>query len=95
MVKNFKKLDLITNLNKTSGFSVNFSKKLINDLINILIQNIKLGNLTVKGLGSFKILKKKKRLGRNPKTKEEYVISARKTVKFTSSQKLLKSLNYE
>ena len=95
MVKNFKKLDLITNLNKTSGFSVNFSKKLINDLINILIQNIKLGNLTIKDLGSFKILNKKKRLGRNPKTKEEYVISARKTVKFTSSQKLLKSLNYE
>ena len=95
MVKNFKKLDLITNLNKTSGFSINFSKKLINDLINILIQNIKLGNLTVKNLGTFKILDKKKRLGRNPKTKEEFVISARKTVKFTSSQKLLKSLNYE
>ena len=60
VVKNFKKLDLITNLNKTSGFSINFSKKLINDLINILIQNIKLGNLTVKNLGTFKILDKKK-----------------------------------
>ena len=95
MVKNFKKADLITNLNKTTGFSINFSKKLIDDLINILIKNIKLGNLTIKNLGTFKILNKKKRLGRNPKTKIDYVISARKTVKFTSSQKLLKSLNYE
>tara|TARA_B100000902_G_C26592214_1_gene566396 strand:+ start:66 stop:353 length:288 start_codon:yes stop_codon:yes gene_type:complete len=95
VIKNFKKADLIINLNKNSGFSLNFSKKLINDLINILVQNIKLGNLTVKNLGTFKILNKKKRPGRNPKTKENFIISARKTVKFVSSQKLLKSLNYE
>ncbi len=95
MVKNFKKADLIKNLNKTSGYSVNFSKKLINDLINIMIQNIKLGDLTIKNLGSFKILNKKKRLGLNPKTKEPHIITARKSVKFISSKKLLKTLNYE
>ncbi len=95
MVKNFKKADLIKNLNKTSGFSKNFSKKLINDLIKILLQNIKSGNLTVKNLGTFKILEKKERLGRNPKTKDPYIISARKTVRFTPSQKLLKIYNYE
>ncbi len=95
MVKNFKKADIIKNLNKTSGFSINFSKKLINDLINIMIQNIKLENLTIKNLGTFKIINKKKRLGLNPKTKEPHIITARKSVKFISSQKLLKSLNYE
>jgi len=95
VVKNFKKADLIKNLNKTSGYSVNFSKKLINDLINIMIQNIKLGDLTIKNLGSFKILNKKKRLGLNPKTKEPHIITARKSVKFISSKKLLKTLNYE
>ena len=95
MVKNFKKSDIIKNLNKTTGFSINFSKKLINDLINIIIQNIKLENLTIKNLGTFKIINKKKRLGLNPKTKEPHIITARKSVKFISSQNLLKSLNYE
>ena len=61
MVKNFKKSDIIKNLNKTTGFSINFSKKLINDLINIIIQNIKLENLTIKNLGTFKIINKKKK----------------------------------
>ena len=75
--------------------NTNKGKKIVNDLIDVLINEIKTGQLNLKNLGSFKIKNKSERIGRNPKTKEEFVISARKTVKFTSSQKLLKSLNYE
>ena len=80
-----KKINIINNLNKRSGFSSNFAKKLINDLIKIIIKNIKSGNLNLKNVGSFKVIKKEQRIGRNPKTKEEFIISSRNSLSFISS----------
>lgn len=85
---NFNKIDLIKNLSKKTGYSINFSKKIINELIEIILVNIKKDNFSLKGLGSFKIIHKKERLGRNPKTKEKFSISARNTISFTTSKKL-------
>ncbi len=90
---NYTKLDLIKKLSKETGFSFNLSKKLINDFIEILIINIKSGNLNLKNVGSFKIIKMNERIGRNPKTKVEYVISPRKSIKFVPSQKIKEILN--
>ncbi len=80
-----KKINIINNLNKRSGFSSNFAKKLINDLIKIIIKNIKSGNFNLKNVGSFKVIKKEQRMGRNPKTKEEFIISSRNSLSFISS----------
>ena len=91
--KNFKKKDIIKNLKNYTGFSSNYSNKLVNDLIKIIILNIKSGNLNLKNLGSFKVINKKERLGRNPKTKEEFIISSRKSIIFTPSKKISKNLN--
>ena len=72
------------------GFSILFSKKVIDDLLNVLILSIKENNLNLKNLGVFKIIKKKERLGRNPKTKENYKITARKALSFKASKKIIK-----
>ena len=39
--KKIKKIDLSKNLSSETGFSINYSKKLVNDLIEIISQNIK------------------------------------------------------
>ncbi len=91
--KNLKKIDIVKNLSASSGFSLNFSKKVINDLIEIINTNIKSGNLNLKNIGSFKIINKKERIGRNPKTKEKFLISSRKSIIFTTSKKILEKLN--
>ena len=70
------------------------SKKIIDDLIKILIQNLKEDGLNLKNMGSFRLIHKKERIGRNPKTKEAFIISERKSVHFYPSQKILKKLNY-
>jgi len=75
------------------GFSILFSKKVIDDLLNVLIISIKENNLNLKNLGVFKIIKKNERIGRNPKTKEDYTISARKTLSFKASKKIIKSIS--
>jgi integration host factor subunit alpha len=87
------KRDIIKNLVKKTGLSTQYSKKLINDLLEILILNIKNDNLILKNIGKFKIIKKKKRFGRNPKTKEEFIISARKSLSFISSKNLSNIIN--
>ena len=45
------------------------------------------------GFGTFKVHDKKERMGRNPKTKEPAVISARRTVSFRASPILKKKVN--
>ena len=85
---NIKKEDLIKNLTKETGYPLTLSKKIINDLISIIIENIKNGNLNLKNLGTFKIIHKKERIGRNPKTKEEFLISSRKSISFSPSKKI-------
>ena len=75
------------------GLSSNHSKKIINDLVEIIINNIKSGNLNLKNIGSFKIISKKERVGRNPKTKNVHLISARKSISFKASKKILNKLD--
>ena len=94
MKVNFKKIELSKILSNKLGFSVLYSKKLIDDFINILSSNIKINNSTsLKNLGSFKIIQKKERVGRNPKTKKKYIISSRNSIVFYPSKKLLKKIN--
>ena len=91
--KSLKKKDLVNNLSLKTGFSLNYSKKVIDDLIEILIQNIKSGQLILKNFGSFKVIYKNERIGRNPKNKETYIIRSRKTVNFKTSEFLKKKIN--
>ena len=88
-----KKIDIIKKLNSKTGLSSNFSKKVLNDLISIININIKSGKLILKNVGTFRVVKKKQRIGRNPKTKEEFVISSRKSISFISSKIIIDTLN--
>ena len=90
---NITKKNFINYLSKKKGFSQSLSKKLIEDLIEILTFELKQDDLILKNIGSFKILNKKERIGRNPKTKEEYFIKSRKSISFTSSKNLKNKLN--
>lgn len=49
----------------------------------------------IAGFGTFSIRKKKERIGRNPKTLKEAVISARKSLSFKASPILRKLVNGE
>ena len=68
------------------GISQAYNEIITNDLIFILKAIIKDGKLNIKNFGTFKILNKKERIGRNPKTKKIYTIEARKSISFKTSQ---------
>lgn len=88
--KNSTKEDIIKSISSYTGYSKNFSKKLLNDIITSITYCIKIGDFNLKNIGSFKLRNKKERIGRNPITKKKYLISARKSVSFKPSKNLIK-----
>ena len=91
--KNFTKHDISKNIASKIGISKNYSKEIVDDLISVLKKTIKLKQTNIKNFATFKIINKNKRLGRNPKTSEEFIISKRKSVKFTVSKKFKNKIN--
>ncbi len=85
---NLKKNDLAKIISSKTGFSFNFSKKIVDDLINIIIDKIKDGSLKLKNIGTFRLINKNQRIGRNPITKEQFIISKRKSLSFVTSKKI-------
>ena len=92
--KNFTRKDLSNNIYKSLGFSRNFSSTLVDDLFEILIQHlIKFNKVKISAFGTFEVINKKERIGRNPKTREEAKITSRKVVKFRPSLFFKKKIN--
>ena len=94
MSKTITKLDLVNHLNKKMGLNKVESKELVeaffDEIKKSLIDN---EEVKISGFGNFKILNKKERPGRNPRTGEPAVISARKVVTFKAGQKLRKKIS--
>ena len=84
---NLTKKDLINSVYMQIGFSKNISENLIDDFFSIIVKNLKYEKkLKLSKFGTFLIRSKKKRIGRNPKTKEQKMISERDVVLFKASK---------
>ena len=93
--KNFTRKELTNNIFKRIGFSKNFSSEIVDDFFDTLIQHlIKFEKIKISSFGTFQVINKKERIGRNPKTKEEAKISSRKIVRFKPSSIFKKKINY-
>ena len=79
---------LANQLSKEFGLAYSTAYKKIDTLLNIWSHKLLNSDLSISSLGSFKINHKKSRLGRNPKTKEEFEIQSRKVITFKKSKKL-------
>ena len=67
---------------------------LIDDFLSIIIQNLKNEKkLKLSKFGTFTIRSKKSRMGRNPKTKEQKIISDRDVVLFKASKEFKDLVN--
>ena len=92
--KNFTRKDLSNKIFKNLGFSKNVSSKIVDDFFEILIlEIIKSNKIKISSFGTFSVLHKKERIGRNPKTKIEARIFPRKVIKFKPSLLIKKKIN--
>ena len=92
--KNFTRKDISNKIYKNLGFSKNISSQIVDNFFEILISDILKSNKTkISSFGTFSILDKKQRIGRNPKTKVDAVIIPRKIVKFKPSLIFKETIN--
>ena len=76
------------------GYSKQISENLIDDFFQTIIENLsKEKTLKLSKFGTFSIRQKKSRVGRNPKTKKEAVISERNVVLFKPSKEFKDFVN--
>ena len=91
---NLTKKDLVNLIYMQIGFSKQISEILIDEFFNLIITNLqKEKKIKISNFGTFTVREKKKRIGRNPRTKEEKIISARNVVLFKPSKDFKNFIN--
>ncbi len=91
---NLTKKEIINSIYMQIGYSKKISSNLLEDVFQILLKNIILEKkVKIAKFGTFILRKKNKRLGRNPKTKEEKIISERNVILFKPSKELKQFIN--
>jgi len=91
---NLTKKDLVNLVYMQLGFSKQISENLIRDFLSTIVLNIKQEKkLKLSKFGTFSIRKKKSRIGRNPKTNENKMISSRDVVLFKPSKEFKEFVN--
>ena len=90
------KADIVEIIREKIGFGGKESTEIVEQVFEILKETLEGGEkVKISGFGNFVIRQKRPRRGRNPKSGQELVISARKVVTFKPSNKLRKALNQD
>ncbi len=85
--KNLTRKALANKIYQNIGFSKIISENIVNDVFYIIMSGFKENNkIKITSFGTFLKKRKNKRIGRNPKTIEKKIISARNVVTFKASK---------
>ncbi len=91
---NLTKKDIIKSIYLQIGLSKKIIDLFLEDIIKILSSSIKENKkVKISKFGTFIVRNKKKRIGRNPKTKEQTSVSERNVLLFKPSKELKKYIN--
>ena len=94
MKKNITRDDIAESINTDFGLSKKDCLEIVNDIIEFIIIGLEKNKIfKIHNFGTFKLRKKPSRIGRNPKTKKEYIISDRNVISFKPSKNILNYLN--
>ena len=90
---NFSKTNIMKNINKKSLVSSGDATSVLESFLLLIKNKSKLRVVKLSGFGSFSFKKTPKRLGRNPKTKDSYIIPELNKLNFKASNKIKEKLN--
>ena len=94
MRQNLTKKEIINSIYMQLGYSKKLIENILEDMFEILLESLKeKGKIKISNFGTFILRHKKSRIGRNPKTKKEAVISERNVVLFKPSKFLKNKIN--
>ena len=93
MKKNLTRAELAQAVFDDLGLSFSESERLVDSFFEEIVKALEAGNnVKISAFGTFSLKDKKQRIGRNPKTGQEYPIKAHRSVTFTPAVSLKESL---
>ena len=96
MVQTLTKARLAAAINREIGLSREDSLVVVGEILDeITASLVRFGVLKISSFGVFKVLRKKERVGRNPKTLEKFVVEEHNTVTFCPSVTVKRLINGE
>ena len=91
---NITRFNIADSIHNEFGLPKKDCIEIVADIIDIIVDGLNdSGKVKIHNFGTFIVKYKKSRIGRNPKTKEEVMISERKVISFKPSKNILKYLN--
>ena len=94
MRQNLTKKDLINSIYMQLGYSKKLIENIIEDIFELILNGLKKkGKVKITNFGTFILRYKKSRIGRNPKTKKEALITERNVRLFKPSKFLKNKIN--
>ena len=87
------KNNIINNLKKSSSLSVGEASSIFESFLSLIKSKSKSKSIKLSGFGTFSFKKTPKRAGRNPKTKDSYIIPELNKLNFKSSNKVKEQIN--
>ena len=89
----FGKKDICNNISSKALISKDISKEFLTIFLNLVTSKSKSRIVKISNFGTFYTKNTPQRFGRNPKTKEEFVISKRSKLFFKPSNKIRSIIN--
>ena len=94
MKKTWTRNDIIEAISDSVGLSLSDSSIIIEEIFELILSGLENGEeVKISSFGTFSVRHKKERIGRNPKTKEEAIIDARRVISFRASKELKRKIN--
>jgi nucleoid DNA-binding protein len=90
---NISKTNIIKNITKKSLVSAGDATSILESFLLLIKNKSKSRVVKLSGFGSFSFKKTPERLGRNPKTKDSYIIPEHKKLNFKPSNKIKENIN--
>ena len=88
-----KKSDIAKSISLKANISDSVSKNVVSCFIDLIKSESNLSDVKIANFGTFTNKVSPQRIGRNPKTGEEYIISERVKLNFIVSNKIKEQLN--
>ena len=93
-MKTITRLDVAEAIYTEIGLSRKDSNDILDMIVDEIVGELALGkDVKLSSFGTFSLRDKKSRIGRNPKTGVEAVISSRRVISFKPSQTMRKAIN--
>lgn len=87
------KKDIIKKIAENTGVTQKDTTIIVDELLNVIVENVQADKVSIAGFGTFEVVERASRIGRNPQTSKEIFIPKHKVVKFKPAKNFKDSVN--